>query len=198
VLRLAVPANPTKAPTPRLNPCNAAGSGFVTHRLKKPPARPGKRARAVPRVPAPREGALTPLMPSVGEPGSACLKGQSQLDVPQLNPSMKGGFCECRSVVVPAKSDACRFVARLDSGGRGFGGELGIARGAFIDERDRPYAGTRCGSGACAAPAVAVCSGARSASSVSSCFSACTCSWRTRSRVSPSSRPTVSSDCGSP
>ena len=41
-------------------------------------------------------------------------------------------------------------------------------------------------------PAAAVCAGARSASSVSSRFSACTCSWRTRSRVSPSSHPTVS------
>ena len=60
------------------------------------------------------------------------------------------------------------------------------------------YAGTRSASRACAVPAAAVCAGARSASSVSSCFSACTCSWRTRSRVSPSPRPTVSSDCGSP
>jgi hypothetical protein len=59
-------------------------------------------------------------------------------------------------------------------------------------------AGTRSVSRACAVPAGAVCTGARSASSVSSRVSACTCSWRTRSRVSPSSRPTVSSDCGSP
>jgi hypothetical protein len=62
----------------------------------------------------------------------------------------------------------------------------------------RPYAGTRCAARACAARAAAVCTGARSASSVSSRFSACTCNWRTRSRVSPRSRPTVSSDCGSP
>jgi hypothetical protein len=73
-------------------------------------------------------------------------------------------------------------------------GSLVTTRGAG----GRPYAGTRSAPRACAARAAAVCIGARSASSVSSCFSACTCSWRTRSRVSPSWRPTVSSDCGSP
>ena len=43
----------------------------------------------------------------------------------------------------------------------------------------RPYAGTRSATSAWAA---AACTGARSASSVSSCFSACTSSWRTLAR----------------
>ncbi len=59
------------------------------------------------------------------------------------------------------------------------------------------YAGTCPASRACAVPARALCTGARSANSGSSRFSACTCSWRTRSRVSPSSLAIVSSDCGS-
>ena len=57
-------------------------------------------------MPVPRDVPLTPFIHSLGGPGLACLKGQSRLARPAVEPVTEGAFRDDLSVVVLAMGDA--------------------------------------------------------------------------------------------